>query len=361
VIYKEDMDKAQARVEAWWNGAVLDRPAILAKAPRRAPAPAALAPSPEELPRYFLDPDVALPRVRQELADSYFGGDSLPVMFPVSIGMVAILANLLGCPMQFVNQETTWHEPIVDRWDDRPTFRYDPDGTLWKACRRLMERAVAEADGYFVGVPDLNGPSEALALLRGTERFLVDFHDSPEVIRPALAEITQAWYRYWQESSAAVHKAGGYFYWMQFWSERPATDLQSDVSCMISGRAFRDYFLSSLEEQTRMVERTVYHLDGPTSIRHVDALLELPRLTGIQWIQGAGGGPVTKYLDLLRRIQDAGKLVSCLCTLRDLDDVMAALRPEGTFLVMEELASPDEADEAVRRVARWTNPRGTVA
>ena len=340
---------------------MLDRPPVLAKAPRRAPAPAAVATSPEELHRYFLDPDVALPRYRQELADSYFGGDSLPVMFPVSIGMVAILANILGCPIRFVNQETTWHEPVVDRWEDRPHFAYDPGGTLWKACRVLMERAVVEADGYFVGVPDLNGPSEALALLRGTERFLMDFHDSPEVIRPALAEITAAWYRYWQESSATVHKAGGYFYWMGFWSERPATDLQSDVSCMISARTFRDYFLSSLEEQTRMVERTVYHLDGPNSLQHVDALLELPRLTGIQWIQGAGGGPVTKYLDLLRRIQDAGKLVSCLCRLTDLDAVMSALKPEGTFLVMEELGSPAEADEAVRRVAQWTKPRGTVA
>jgi hypothetical protein len=223
-----------------------------------------------------------------------------------------------------------------------------------------MDRAVAGSDGYFVGVPDLNGPSEALALLRGTERFLVDFHDSPAVIRPALAEITQAWYRYWQGSSAVGHKAGGDFFWMGFWSERPATDLQSDVSCMISARVFRDYFLSSLEEQTRMVERTLYHLDGPQSLQHVDALLELPGLNGIQWIQGAGGGPITKYLDLLRRIQDAGKLVSCLCRLQDLDAVMGALRPEGTFLVMEELGSPAEADEAVRRVARWNKPRGTV-
>jgi hypothetical protein len=31
-----------------------------------------------------------------------------------------------------------------------------------------------------------------------------------------------------------------------------------------------------------MVERTIYHLDGPDAIRHLDALLELPALDGIQ-------------------------------------------------------------------------------
>ncbi len=357
-VYKEDIERAQARVEAWWHGAVMDRPCVQARAPlapppRRAGATAAAA-SAAELESWFFDPDVVLPRLRAELERTYFGGEAFPVMYPVSISMVAILANLLGCPMRFVDRETTWHEPVIDAWKARPPLFFDDNGALWRRCRGLLERAAVEADGYFVGCPDLNGPSEILGLLRGNERLAMDFHDNPGEIRPALAEITAAWYRYWQESSALAHRAGGWFFWMGFWSERPAIDLQSDFSCMISADAFRECFLPSLEEQTRMVERTIYHLDGPNALQHVDALLELPRLTGIQWIQGAGGGPVTRYLALLKRIQDAGKLVSCFCRPGDLDAVMAALRPEGVHLVMEDLASPQEADDVVRRVAQWT-------
>lgn len=347
--YKDDIEEARARVEAWWNGAVIDRAVVQVRAPL-GPA-AAPAVTPDALERWFLDPDVVLPRLRAELRNTWFGGEAYPIMYPVSISMVAILANFLGCRMRFIDTGTTWHQPVIRSWADRPVFRFDGAGALWKRCRVLLEEAAAEADGYFVGIPDLNGPTEALALLRGTETLALDFHDNPGEIRPALVEITAAWYRYWRECTARA--GSGYLTWMGFWSDRPAVDLQSDFSCMISPQAFRDHFLPSLEEQTGMVERTIYHLDGPGAIRHVDALLELRGLSGIQWIQGAGAGPVTKFLPLLRKIQEAGKLVSCFCRPADLDGVMEALRPEGVHLVMENVASPEEAQLVIRRVARW--------
>jgi hypothetical protein len=354
-MYKEDGEQARARVEAWWNGAVIDRAVAQVRAPRHPrPPEGKRSMSAAELEAHFLDPDVVIPRLFKSLRETYFGAEAFPVMFPVSTGMVAILANLLGCPMRFVDEQTTWHAPIVDRWEGRAPFAFDPSGRLWGACVRLLEKAVAQSDGYYVGGPDLNGPTEILGLLRGNERLAFDFHDHPREIAPALVEITAAWHRYWRECTAITRRAGGYFFWMGFWSEKPAVDLQSDFSCMISADAFRAHFLPSLEEQTRLVERTIYHLDGPGAVRHLDALLELPRLSGIQWIQGAAGGPIRRWLPLLRRIQDAGKLVSCFCKPPDLDAVMGDLRPEGVHLIVEDCASPDEAQEVIRRIARWT-------
>lgn len=48
-------------------------------------------------------------------------------------------------------------------------------------------------------------------------------------------------------------------------------------------------------------------------MRHVDALLALPKLDGIQWIPGAGAPPVSEWIPLLEHIQAAGKLVVPYC------------------------------------------------
>ena len=54
-------------------------------------------------------------------------------------------------------------------------------------------------------------------------------------------------------------------------------------------------------------------LDGPDAIRHLDSLLSLPKLSGIQWIPGAGSPSVSEWIPLLKRIQKAGKLQHLIC------------------------------------------------
>jgi hypothetical protein len=140
---------------------------------------------------------------------------------------------------------------------------------------------------------------------------------------------------------------------MGIWSELPATDLQSDFSCMISPQMFREHFLPFIEEQTRMVCRTVYHLDGPGAIKHMDALLELPHLDGIQWVPGAGAAPMSEWVPLLRRIQEGGKLVHASCGLEEVETLVRELEPEGLF-ISTSAPSPEEADDLLRHVQRWT-------
>jgi hypothetical protein len=191
-----------------------------------------------------------------------------------------------------------------------------------------------------------------LGLLRDHEKLAFDFYDHADRIKPSLAKINKAWHTYWKECTAITQRTGGYFYWMSFWSEKPSIDLQSDFSCMLSCSQFDEYFLPFIEEQTRMVGRTIYHLDGPGAIRHADSLLALPKLTGIQWIQGAGGGSVLTYMPLLKTIQNAGKLLSVFCLKSEIETLYAQLRPEGFFPVVTDCDCPEEAEQVVRTVTR---------
>jgi len=358
-VYKDDTEACQRRVEAWWHHEMLNRAVVQVRAPRTSSvAPAENLPqTPEDVERWFLDPTQVIPRLKRELANTYFGGEAFPVLQPVMGRMVAITAAYLGCPLEFLNTETVWAHPIITDWGTRPAFHYNPDNPLWQKSLRLMRAAAEQADGYFVGVPDLNGPTEILARLRGTQTLALDFYDHPEHLKPALAEINRAWHRYWQECIAITHPTGGYFFWMGIWSDVPTTDLQSDFSYLISSQMFDEYFLPFIAEQTELVPRTIYHLDGKGAIRHLDSLLKLPHLNGIQWVPGAGTQPAVEWIPLLQRIQAAGKLVYVYCAPDHVEKLLKELNPEGLMMVVLGCESMDEAQALLENVETWSKKK----
>ena len=128
-------------------------------------------------------------------------------------------------------------------------------------------------------------------------------------------------------------------------------DLQSDFSCLISKDHFDEYFLPFIEQQTRWADRTIYHLDGPDAVKHLDSLLDLSDLDGIQWVQGAGAPPASEWIDLYRRIQSAGKLLYGICEPDEVRTLLGALKPEGLMLVTR-CATEQQARDLVRLVER---------
>ena len=354
--YKSDIEACRQRVDAWWNHSIIDRAVVQITAPRDN-SEVYRGPETEDLHRYWTDPAIVIPRLEHALARTFFAGEAFPVMYPVSINMVSILNKFLGAPNRYVGRNTTWSEPIIEDWASRPKFDYNPESEWWKLSRALMQESIRFARDnalqYFVGIPDLNGPTEVLSGLRGAQLFAQDFYDNREFIKPALEEVNKAWLAYWRESIKITHQLGGYFFWMRIWSDLPAVDLQSDVSCLLSPQMFDEYLLPFIDEQTKWVERTIYHLDGPDAIRHLDALLDLPRLTGIQWVQGAGEKPTVEWIPLLKQIQDAGKLVYATCEKHEIGTIMEELKPEGLMLVTQ-CANEQEAGELLQKIESWT-------
>ena len=358
VRYKEDWQKAEQRLQAWWHGEIVDRAAIRVTAPRQGTAPSTKADSvpQERVLEWFTDPDLVVPRLEEGLARTYWGGEAFPVVFPVSISMVAILAAYLGCPYQIVPISFSgWASPIIEDWARRPDLAFDPANEWWLLSKKLLAAASQRAPGrYYVGVPDLNGPGEILARLRGPERLALDLLERPEEVKEALSELDRVWLRWWEASVGMIHQwIGGYFYWMGIWSDQPSIDLQCDFSCMVSPRMFDEFFLPGLEQQTRWVARTVYHLDGPNAIGHLESLLSLPSLNGIQWVPGAGARPMSQWIRLLRRIQAKGKLLVLSCEPWEVEVLMAELEPEGVLLNTH-CDSEEAARQLLKNVGRWT-------
>jgi GNAT superfamily N-acetyltransferase len=368
LAYKEDWEQARERYDAWWHGEIIDRALVQVVAPRdpasinggtrrsdRRDPPDNLRD--KEWHNWWFDPEIVIPRLERRIEATYWGGEAFPVASPVS--GVAILAAYMGCPYHIHRGSNAgWADPIVEDWETLPDLAFDPNNRWWVISKRLLQAAAQRAAGrYYVSMPDLNGPGEIVSRLRSPEKLAIDLFEHPQEVKATIDKVNAAWLRYWEACHGMIHQwIGGYIHMMHLWSEIPSTDLQCDFSIMISPKMFQEFFLPAIAQQTEWVARTIYHLDGPGATRHLDALLALPKLDGIQWVPGAGAAPTSEWIPLLKRIQAAGKLIVASCEKHEVEKLLSELRPEG-LLLGTSCSSPEEVEELLKNVQRWTARR----
>ena len=115
---------------------------------------------------------------------------------------------------------------------------------------------------------------------------------------------------------------------------------------------FERNVLPELEIMLSNLDFALYHLDGPGAIRHLDHLLQLSALKGIQWTPGEGQPPVVEWIPMYRRIQKAGKLLHLHGEARYAERVLRALKPEGLMYVTW-CETQAEAEELIRKAEIW--------
>jgi hypothetical protein len=124
-----------------------------------------------------------------------------------------------------------------------------------------------------------------------------------------VGKITQLWLRYNDELHEIIHTTDkGTTSWAPMWCPGRYYMLQCDFCYMISPEMFERFVLPDLEACCKHLDYGFYHLDGKGQIHHLEMMLAIESLRGIQWIPGDGAPPPERWLPLLKRIRDAGKL-----------------------------------------------------
>ena len=172
----------------------------------------------------------------------------------------------------------------------------------------------------------------------------MDLIECPQKVLRALAQINALYKPVYD----ALYEAGrmrefGTTSWLEMWSEGRTQAIQCDFACMISREHFRKFAMPSLEHEMSCLDHVVYHMDGPGQIRHLDDLLALPRLHTIQWVPGAGQPPAPAWINLLQRIQRAGKSVQVLVSVEEAKMLYGQLTPEKTYYWVLDCSSESEA------------------
>jgi hypothetical protein len=133
--------------------------------------------------------------------------------------------------------------------------------------------------------------------------------------------------------------------------------LQSDFSYMISPAMFERFVLPDLVACCDVLDYTFYHMDGRGQLAHLDMLLSIKKLQGIQWQPGDGQPLADKWLPVLRRIREAGKLCQVYVTLEGALTIARELGGKGfLFDIVDQgrTITPPQVDafyEELNRVA----------
>jgi hypothetical protein len=122
---------------------------------------------------------------------------------------------------------------------------------------------------------------------------------------------------------------------------------------MISKRMFDEVFLPGIARECRFYERSIYHLDGPGALRHLDSILAIPELNALQWVFGAGNEGFHRWVGVYRRAQAAGKGIQVNCSFDELDLIMETLDPHGVFLTMDGVPSREAALDMLKKLEKW--------
>ncbi len=348
--WKSDWDVVKEHFSAWWR-----REGMVAwiTAPRETPLEDVAEPTPPDtLTEAWIDPDWIARRETYRLANTYFGGDALP-MPSTNIGPGS-LGTMIGSEPVF-EPSTVWYKSCLGDDDDRP-IRFDPSDNRWLDVHLDILRTLRDrADGrWIVAMPDLIENLDTLAALRGTEELMMDLVTRPEWVARKLEEINQAFFDVYDLLYEQIKGPEGdsAFHAFSLWAPGRTAKVQCDLCVMISEEMFRRFVVPPMTAQCEWLDFSMYHLDGEGAIKHLDALLEIDALDAVEWTPqflwvGSGqAGGAEKWYDLYRRIRDAGKGVQAIHVLPEqVAPLLDEFGPEGMYLTCH---CPDEA--TARRV-----------
>jgi hypothetical protein len=300
------------------------------------------------------DPSVPVEKIVDRwdytLSTYRFLGDAFPSVWP-DFGP-GILAAVIGGRLE-VDEATVWFFPPEEQEIDEIAFHYD-EGNLWLTrIKDLCREATERWEGLVqIGMTDLGGTTDLLSTFRPGEKLLMDLYDHPEAVKRQIWTLHDLWWRGFSDIDAVLRPLNpGYTCWTPIFSSEPYYMLQSDMCYMIGPAMFNEFVRPELAATCRRLTNPFYHLDGPGQLRHLDALLSIPELKGIQWIPGAGAPGQTEWPEVYRKVRAAGKLIQIHDPLHTLDAIVAQLgSAEGIVAIGSAPASREaEVREFLRK------------
>jgi len=357
LLYRPDWPEAARRFQAWWRGEDIGRCGLWVTAPRAEAPDIPEVAEPTDPEDKWTNLDFWARRMERGFRRTWFGGEAAPVWSFGYSGVAGINA-FLGAPRK-MGPHTTWSEPILkDEPLDVRHLKIAPSNKWWQFAQRALKFGVEHFAGKsLISIGAFGGCGDTLAGLRGTERLLLDMVERPDEVRAADEYLMDIWFQVYDEFYRIVGPANpGSICYFSLWSPGKFYGIHNDFSFNIGPEMFRDVFLPSIRRQTEFLDHIVYHVDGVNAFRHVDALCELPRLQALQILPGSGKPSPLHYMDVLKKVQAAGKNLHIGIPHQEVESALRQLSSRGLF-IMTDCPTEAEARKLVENAQRWSRYR----
>ena len=314
--------------------------------------------APKSLEEQWLDGEYKYNLSKHNIANTEYIAEGIPMHF-TNYGP-GCLSESLGGGFE-LEKDSIWFDTkqFVEDWENPPVIAFNEQSTLWQCLLKEQRLCAADPDMHF-SMTDLGGTMDVVASLRGTQNLLYDLYDYSDEVKEFARQVNAEWIKAFNRQLEIVRNAGQpYNTWMNIPSAKPWYPLQCDFSYMISPGQFREFVLLDLIEHVNHMDRSIYHLDGPGELRHVDMLLDIPGLTGIQWTSGAGNEPLwsEKWYSLYRKIQDKKKNLVLIGgidenDLKGAERLIKSIDPIGVYISFN-CSCKDKAEDLLEKITKW--------
>jgi hypothetical protein len=145
------------------------------------------------------------------------------------------------------------------------------------------------------------------------------------------------------------------FYPFMLWGSGRVSQLQCDAAAMISEDMFREFVVPGVRRCCDWLDHSLFHVDGPGMLKHVEALCEIESLDAIQFTPGPGvpRGGDPHWWPMYRRVLAAGKSLQAVwMNPRDVRPLLDAIGPKGVYLMVE-CETANEMELLVGEVSRY--------
>ncbi len=235
--------------------------------------------------------------------------------FPVSNAYFGpgVMAAFTGCELHNT-EHTTWFSASEELEAKQISIRFDEENVHYRRVCEIYEAAMDRwQGGVQMSMTDLGGSLDVVSSFRPSERLLMDLYDDPDSVKRLTSEVHDCWFKYFDAINSILQPANpGHTAWTPILSLEPYYMLQCDFCYMIGPDMFDEFVKPELAASCEKLTHAFYHLDGAGQLPHLDSLLEIEALNGVQWVPGDGAAPCSEWPEVYRKIRDAGKRIQVL-------------------------------------------------
>lgn len=332
MLYKDDWEEAKEIFEDWWNKD-LNRPLIQIFAPRYTEQVDADS---WVFLRYHPDVEKALDELFRQFSKILYVKEAYPNVW-VNLGPGSLSAYL-GAEIKYDGKaKTAWFQGDL-ALKEIEDLEFDPENEWWRYTVKSTEIARERCKGKaVVSFTDLLDAVTVLGQLRGNypTTLLRDMFTESDMLIKAIDNVHDILLRCYEELCRVISVSeNGYSTWAGLWSEKRHFVLQCDTIVYLSPKLFDEFAYPYIIKECKSFERTLWHLDGPLELNHLDKLLNIPELDAIQWIPGEGNpdGGDDQWLPLYRKVQAKEKLLQLYVPPEKVMHILNRISPKGTAI-----------------------------
>lgn len=323
---KERFERLVTDAEKWWEGE-LERPLIQVSLFDNNGYREQKRQNLRDIYDFDLSPAEVAAHLEKRLDKTVYLGDGFPTYYMRTTGYLGVA---LGQGYDIDRERgTVWYKKMDIGGLEELEIKLDLSNPLYLRSLELL-KAVQEhfQGGIALGIGDLGGVIDILAAMRGAYELLMDLYDCPEELSRLSQDVHREFMNVFNATNSMIDTSvtPGYTDWATMLSRRPYFMTQCDFAYMISTEMFDEFCKPILVQECKKIDRVCYHLDGEGQVRHLDSMLSIEELKGVQWIPGEGATPVNRWPEVFRKIRKANKIAQAFITgvneLSYIDDIV---------------------------------------